>query len=86
MRISKGALVVMKGKMARNLYVLQGSTVLGTVAISSSVNPDHDYTHLWHMRLGRMSERGMTVLSKQGLLCGQKTVKLDFCEHCVFGK
>ena len=28
----------------------------------------------------------MTVLSKQGLLGGQKTVKLDFCEDCVFGK
>ncbi len=26
------------------------------------------------------------MLSKQGLLGGQKIVKLDFCEDCVFGK
>lgn len=28
----------------------------------------------------------MDELSKQGLLCGQKIGKLDFCELCVFGK
>ena len=33
-----------------------------------------------------MSERGMTILSKRGLLCGQCTSSLEFCEHCVFGK
>ena len=31
-------------------------------------------------------EGGLTELSKRGLLCGQKTGKLDFCEHCVYGK
>ncbi|XXG58977.1 hypothetical protein AAC387_Pa04g1149 [Persea americana] len=35
----------------------------------------------WHM-----SERGMDELIKQGLLCSQKTGKLDFCEHCIFRK
>ena len=38
------------------------------------------------MRLGHMSERGLTILSKRDFLDGQKTEKLDFCEHCVFGK
>ena len=33
-----------------------------------------------------MSERGLHVLSKQGLLCGQKIGKLDFCKQCVLGK
>ena len=28
----------------------------------------------------------MSILSKRGLLNGQKIGKLDFCEHCVFGK
>jgi len=32
-----------------------------------------------------MSEAGMTILSKRGLL-GNKVGKLDFCEHCVYGK
>ena len=33
-----------------------------------------------------MSERGLTILSKRCLLCGQCTSSLEFCEHCVFGK
>ena len=33
-----------------------------------------------------MSERGMDELSKRGLLGGHRTRKLDFCEHCVYGK
>ncbi|KAG8484081.1 hypothetical protein CXB51_022999 [Gossypium anomalum] len=33
-----------------------------------------------------MSENGMTELSKRGLLDGQGICKLNFCEHCVFGK
>ena len=28
----------------------------------------------------------MSILSKQGLLHGQKIGKLDFCEHYIFGK
>lgn len=32
-----------------------------------------------------MSEKRL-ILSKRGLLCGQSTGKLEFCEHCVFGK
>src|ERR1044072_9168661 len=83
-RISKGALVVMKGKRENSLYVLQGSTITGTVAVSSAV--DSDVTKLWHLRMGHVSERGLVELSKQGLLCGQQVGKLDFCEHCVYGK
>ena len=60
--------------------------VTGDAAVSMSEDPDLDTTHLWHIRLGHMSERGLHVWSKQGLLCGQKTRKLDFCEHYVFGK
>ncbi|XXG70306.1 hypothetical protein AAC387_Pa06g3094 [Persea americana] len=85
MRISKGALVVMKGLKQNGLYFLQGSTITGAAAVSSS-DSDSEITKLWHMRLGHMSERGMDELTKQGLLCGQKTRKLDFCEHCIFGK
>lgn len=86
MRVTKGALVVMRGQKNENLYVLQGSTVLGATTDSSSIDTDSDTTRLWHMRLGHMDERGMTVLSKQGLLGGQKIVKLNFYEDCVFGK
>ncbi|KAK3011603.1 hypothetical protein RJ639_011010 [Escallonia herrerae] len=85
MRIMKGALVVMKGLKQNSLYLLQRSTVTGVVA-ASSFDIDSDTTKLWHMRLGHMSERGMDVLSKQGLLGSKEIGKLDFCEHCGFGK
>ncbi|KAK2970416.1 hypothetical protein RJ640_016270 [Escallonia rubra] len=63
-----------------------GSTVTRTAAVALSSDIDSDTSKLWHMRLGHMSERGMDVLSKQGLLGSKKIGKLDFCEHCVFGK
>ncbi|KAG8489067.1 hypothetical protein CXB51_017037 [Gossypium anomalum] len=58
-----------KRKIAK-LYVLQGSTVTGDAAVASSSLSDDDITKLWHMRLGHMSENGMTELSKRGLLDG----------------
>ncbi|KAK3010914.1 hypothetical protein RJ639_011020 [Escallonia herrerae] len=78
MRIMKGALVVMKGLKQNGLYLLQGSTVTGAAEIASSSDIDSDTTKLWHMRLGHMSERGMDMLSKQGLLGSKKIGKLDF--------
>ncbi|KAK2967390.1 hypothetical protein RJ640_023981 [Escallonia rubra] len=86
MRIMKGALVVMKGFKQDSLYLLQGTTVTRAAATASSSDIDSDTTKLWHMHLGHMSERGMDVLSEQGLLGSKKIGKLDFCEHCVFGK
>ncbi|KAG8472622.1 hypothetical protein CXB51_034312 [Gossypium anomalum] len=87
LKISKGSLVVMKGqRKISKLYVLQGSTVTGDAAVASSSLSDDDITKLWHMRLGHMSENSMTELSKRGLLDGQGICKLNFCEHCVFGK
>ncbi|KAG8481304.1 hypothetical protein CXB51_026078 [Gossypium anomalum] len=61
-------------------------TVTGDAAVASSSLSDDDITKLWHMRLGHMSENGMVELSKRGLLDGQGICKLNFCEHCFFGK
>ncbi|KAG9446280.1 hypothetical protein H6P81_012408 [Aristolochia fimbriata] len=60
-----------------------GGTLLGTWYGDFS---ESETTRLWHLRLGHMSERGLNLLSRRGLLCGQSTGKIDFCEHCVFGK
>ncbi|KAG8490786.1 hypothetical protein CXB51_014006 [Gossypium anomalum] len=68
------------------LKISKGSTVTGDAAVASSSLSDDDITKLWHMRLGHMSENGMVELSKRGLLDGQGICKLNFCEHCVFGK
>jgi hypothetical protein len=85
-RVCKGSLVVMKGNKRDRLYFLRGCVVTGSATVSSSDDPDSNTTRLWHMRLGHMSERGVTILSKWGLLCDQKTWSLDFCEQCVFEK
>ena len=76
----------MKGKLQHGIYFLEGNSVAGTVAVSQSLEQSDDKTELWHRRLGHMSERGMAVLSKQGLLGGVTTGKLKFCEACVKGK
>ncbi|RVW63516.1 Retrovirus-related Pol polyprotein from transposon TNT 1-94 [Vitis vinifera] len=91
LRVSKGALVVMKGRLQHGIYTLMGSSVLGTAAVSSSMAIDSvekkdNCTELWHRRLGHMSEKGLSILSKQGLLSGAETGKLKFCETCVMGK
>ena len=86
LKVSKGALIVIKGKLVNGLYLLQGSTVVGAAAVSSSHNSELDTTHLWHMRLGHMSEAGMSILSKRDLLGDSKIGKLDFCEYCVYKK
>ena len=85
LKVSKGALILMKANRIGSLYVLQGSVVTSSVAASSSLS-DSDVTKLWHMRLGHMSEKGMHLLSKQGSLGKYGIGKLEFCEHCVFGK
>jgi GAG-pre-integrase domain len=85
LKVSKGVHTLMKAKKIRTLYFLKGTSIVGTAAIMNSTS-DSDNTKLWHMRLGHMSERGMTLLSKEGLLCGQCIGKLDFYEDCVFGK
>jgi 5'-3' exoribonuclease 2 len=38
------------------------------------------------MRLGHMSEHGLAVLSKRGLLDEHSFNELDYYEHCAFGK
>ena len=75
----------MKANRIGSLYVLQGTVVTGSVAVSSSM-AENDVTKLWHMRLGHMSEKCMHLLSKHGYLGKHVIDKLEFCKHCAFGK
>ena len=63
-----------------NLYLLQGKTVIGNVAIVRECIESDD-TKLWHMSLEHAGEKAL-----QGLLKGAKICKLDLFEHCVLGK
>jgi len=86
LKVSHGALVIMKARRSGTLYTLLGSTVTGATAVSISDKSDSNMTKLWHMRLGHMSEKGLSILSKRGLLCSQSIENIEFCEHYVFGK
>ena len=86
LKVVSGALVMMKGIRRNNLYLYQGSTSVGTIAVVSEVNKVAEMSRLWHMRLGHAGEKSLQTLVMQGLLKGAKTCKLDFCEQCVMGK
>ena len=59
--------------------------MIGSAAVTTT-SSIKDHTRLWHARLGYMREKGMIILSKQGLLGREGMDKLDFCDHCMFGK
>ncbi|KAB5537804.1 hypothetical protein DKX38_015337 [Salix brachista] len=74
-RVTKGALVLAKGKKTGTLYTTTGSgnTIFATVA--------ENIADLWHFRLGHMSQKGMKQLQSKGKLPELKgpSVPLD-CE------
>ena len=87
MKIFFDALMVMKGiRKNNNTYHYQGSTVIGTAAVTSSDEKEVEATRLWHMRLGHPRGKSLKALSDQGLLKDLKHCSLDFCKHCVKGK
>ena len=67
LKVMKSAMVLMKGFKQGNLYLLQGTIVTGSTAFCIT-STDVDTTRLWHIRLGHMSEKGMTILNKKGCL------------------
>nr|XP_016457574.1 PREDICTED: uncharacterized mitochondrial protein AtMg00300-like [Nicotiana tabacum] len=85
-KVTKGSLVMLKGKLENGLYTLAGSTIVGSANASTVQLSNDDKARLWHMRLGHMSARGLEMLSNRTLLEGEKINTLDFCEHCVLGK
>ncbi|OIT34937.1 hypothetical protein A4A49_63972, partial [Nicotiana attenuata] len=52
LKVSHGALVIMKACRSGKLYTLLGSNITGAAAVSTSDKSDCDITKLWHMRLG----------------------------------
>ena len=65
--------------------------MLGFISIVSQAqshasNGSCNDNSLWHLHLGHMSEKGLEILSKQGLFGNHKVEPLQFCEHYVYGK
>ncbi|KAM7469064.1 hypothetical protein LguiA_007247 [Lonicera macranthoides] len=61
LKVFSGVMVMMRGKNEGNIYFLQGSTVTGFASVTTE---ETDTMRLWHMRLGHVREKVMTVLSK----------------------
>lgn len=82
MKIVKGAKI--KGNLSNDLYILDGSTLVGSTTISSY--NDWRLTKIRHAWLGHVSERGLKELHKQELLGNHLIGTLEICEHCIYGK
>ncbi|KAG8483965.1 hypothetical protein CXB51_023199 [Gossypium anomalum] len=78
-KVSRGALVLLKGKRIGSLYILEGSTVTGEIRRPSSVT-ELKSTSLERRQLGYRREKGMTVSLKRGSLLDAGFEKL---RHCV---
>ncbi|KAL5538315.1 hypothetical protein UlMin_045684 [Ulmus minor] len=75
----------MKGMKKQGLYKVVGEIVAKGNSATRLI-AEEEKAMLWHNRLGHISEKGLQVLSKQGLLEGDQFNNLEFCEHCVMGK
>lgn len=81
-KLTKGSLVVARGKKSSNLYLMQALTSRETVNVTLNDNS----TELWHKRLSHMSEKGLSCLAKKNQLSGLKNATLKNCAHCLAGK
>lgn len=81
-KLTKGAMVVAKGKKSPILYMLTAKLSKDIVNALGKENT----TELWHRRLGHMSEKGMAYLAKKNVLSGLKISPLQKCSHCLAGK
>ncbi|KAG8483273.1 hypothetical protein CXB51_022363 [Gossypium anomalum] len=78
-KVSCGALVLLKGKRIGSLYILEGSTVTGEIGRPSSVT-ELKSTCLERRQLGHRREKGMTISLKRCSLLDAGFEKLG---HCV---
>ncbi|MBA0787172.1 hypothetical protein Gotri_024973 [Gossypium trilobum] len=78
-KVSRGALILLKGKRTDSLYILEGSTVIGEMKHPSSVTESKS-TRLERRQLGHRKEKVMTILLNRGSLLDAGFEKLG---HCV---
>ena len=79
-KLTKGSLVMARGKKEGSLYVMQAKLCKGEVNVTT------DDMEVWHKRLGHISEKGLHMLARKHLLPNIKGKPLDPCAHCLAGK
>lgn len=81
-KLSKGSMIIARGKVCNTLYKTQVKQVgEGLNAVEDDASPN-----LWHKRLAHMSEKGLQILARKSLIPYAKDTKLNPCDHCLFGK
>ena len=80
-KLSKGSLIVARGKKQRSLYVMQARVCNGDVNVAGDASSD-----LWHNRLGHMGEKGLQILAKKDYLPNFSGMPLYSCVDCLAGK
>ena len=87
LRITKEVLVVKKEqRLSNNLYRMEGSVVSDIAEVLVVAQEDQFVYKLWHYRMGHLSDRGLTKLSRRGNILVLKKDGNDLCEPCIFGK
>lgn len=63
-----------------NLYPLMEETVTGDLKVGINKSKDQtECTRMWHMHLGRMYEKGLSLLGEKGLLKNMKKPCMELC-------
>ncbi|KAH6805514.1 hypothetical protein C2S51_030345 [Perilla frutescens var. frutescens] len=65
-----------------DLYVVHAESV--PLPVANVIQEDK--TALWHARLGHMSNKGLSILHKNGAFGKDKVPAIPFCEPCVMGE
>ena len=82
LRLSRGSLVLVGGKICCTLYKTQVKVCKDVIsAIEEDFMPN-----LWRRQLAHMSEKGLQILAKNPLIPFSKGMSLKPCDYCLFGK
>ncbi|KAK5832860.1 hypothetical protein PVK06_016665 [Gossypium arboreum] len=79
-KVSRGAIILLKGKRTGSLYILEGSTVTGQIERPSSIMKLKPTCLKWR-QLAHRREKGMTISLKRGSLLDAGFEKLRHCVH-----
>ena len=81
-KLTKGSLVVARGKKKNTLYVTEAKLPKGEInAVQRDVSIE-----LWHRRIGHISEKGLQTLARKQFLPNLQGMPLKTCDHCSVGK
>jgi hypothetical protein len=73
--------VLAKGKKLGNIYILECHGKVGAAMIVVDKN-----SKIWHKRFMHMSKKVLEVMLQRGQLPRLKSVDLELCEDCLYGK